>query len=475
VEASEEEEEEVDTEDEANDHAAAAAAAMGHSPMPPGGVSSRATGVILSKGDNTAPPDGTSTGSDSSHNNDLDVEMTNDSDDTSALPPKQGEGEKAKGEIIIPTGPTGTFPKANGTSEVGTSRKKNRKAPKFYCPFDLNERDFDENTPLHVAVVSRKLECVRLLLEAGANVNKKCDGSAPVHTAISLGALPGLANFAAECLALLITYGADLSVKDEAMHTPLYLAAMCNTPRSASLILHDPIGAATLNVRAERSGGRPLHACAKFDNKSPTAKIVSGAQHMENSCTAMVTRMLLSTPGIEVDPTNTYGRTPLHIAALRGNWAVARLLLHHGANPNTRDQKGDTPGALAMKRGMVVPSDLLPQLGNGNSVFQQRDLIMDPNSTTLILCHELCSLHRSCPPISRGGMIEEADPPPENVRRLHVLINDETGILRSTEFSSCAWETEARRAAMADVLKVTQIACSNTFQQTVPFIGSQLL
>lgn len=430
---------------------------MGHSPMPPGGISSRITGANPTKGDNKTPEDGNSTGSDGSHKDNLDVKMTTDSD--------EGEGKRANCEIITPTGPTGIFPTANGTSEIGTARSKPRKKlPKFYCPFDLNERDFDENTPLHVAILSRKLECVRLLLEAGANVHKKCDGSAPVHTAISLGALPGLSNFAAECLALLISYGADLSVKDESMHTPLYLAAMCNSPRSASLILHDSVGVATLNVRADRSGGRPLHACAKYDNKASTPKLVSGAQHTETSCTAMFTRMLLSTPGIEVDPTNTYGRTPLHIAALKGNWAVARLLLHQGANPNTKDQKGDTPGALAAKRGMVVPSDLLPQLGNGNSVFQQRDLIMDPNSTTLILCHELCSLHRSCPPIIRGGMIEEADPPPENVRRLHVLINDETGILRSSEFSGCAWETEARRAAIADVLKVTQLACSDTLR-----------
>jgi len=346
------------------------------------------------------------------------------------------------------------LPKVNGTSEKNPSKRKTRKASKYYCPYDLDERDFDENTPLHVAIHARKLDCVKLLLEAGANVHKKCDGSAPVHTAISIGAIPAHANFAAECLAVLINYGADLSVKDESMHTPLYLTAVCNLPRSASLILHDSVGLTTLNMRAERSGARPLHACAKFDKITQSSKAVVGAtlQQAEMGCSAMLTRMFLSTPGIEVDPTNSYGRTPLHTAALRGNWAVARLLLQHGADPNALDQKGDTPGKLASKRGMVVPSDLLPQLGN--SACQQRDLIMDPNLTTLIVCHELCSLHLSCAPISRGGTPEETDPPPENVRRLHVLISKETGILRSGEFSGCAWESEARRAAVSDVLKV---------------------
>ena len=45
------------------------------------------------------------------------------------------------------------------------------------------------------------------------------------------------------------------------------------------------------------------------------------------------------------------------------------------------------------------------------------------------------------------------DPPPENVRRLSVLIDEQSGILRSDEFAKVIWEGEARRAAIGDVLK----------------------
>ena len=456
---------------------------MGHSPAPPGMLRNPSSSALASDNDLQSAASGSSrascgkesenkaiasetvngTDADSQAAERHDNESSNEVEMQDAASPSAGVTDSFKGESVPPERKT---LKVNGNSESKPSlmkdgisstasskleKKKTQRAPKYYCPYDLDERDFDENTPLHVAIHARKIECVKLLLEAGANAHKKCDGSAPVHTAISMGAIPAHANFAAECLSLLISPGADLSVKDESLHTPLYLAAICNLPRCGSLILHDPNGLTTLNMRADRSGGRPLHACAKFDVRTHILKTSAGAP-TDAACPAMLTRMLLSTPGIEVDPTSTYGRTPLHIAASRGNWAVARLLLQHGANPNAVDQRGYTPGALAAKRGMVVPNDVLPQLGF--STYQQRDLIMDPNSNTLILCHELCSLHRSCPPISRGGMFEETDPPPENVRRLHVLINEDTGILRSDEFQGCAWETEARRAAMADVLKV---------------------
>jgi len=59
-------------------------------------------------------------------------------------------------------------------------------------------------------------------------------------------------------------------------------------------------------------------------------------------------------------------------------------------------------------------------------------------------------LHRTCPPMIRDG----SDPPPENVRRLHVLVDQHEGILRGGEFANCSWKDEARRAAIGDVLKV---------------------
>lgn len=371
-------------------------------------------------------------------------------------------------------------------------KKKKKKVITYYSPYDLNERDEDENTPLHVAVHTCKLEHVKLLLEAGGSSSRKCDGSFPVHTAISMGAIAKHADFAHDCVALLVGHGADLSLKDDSFHTPLYLACEMNLPKVVSFILSDSEGMSTLNARSDRSGGRPLHAAAKYDVKSspsgartsnsatrpaahhPDGSITHSAHHVPGISTgadaaskpmalsraqsadslAPVTQMLLSQTGVEVDAPNMQGHTPLHVACSRGNWPVVRLLLNSKASTTVEDKRGFTPGQLANKRGIPVPNDLVSVLGEGPSTVAiltpPRDLIVDPNSTTFLISHELCMLHRSCPPIRRDtGM----DPPPENIRRLHVLVNEKDGILRSGEFGRMVWQNHARRAAISDVLR----------------------
>ncbi len=48
-----------------------------------------------------------------------------------------------------------------------------------------------------------------------------------------------------------------------------------------------------------------------------------------------------------------YGRTPLHTAAYEGRFDVVKLLLEHGADPNTQDKDGRTPLHWAALRGLV--------------------------------------------------------------------------------------------------------------------------
>ena len=385
--------------------------------------------------------------------------------------------------------------------DMGDASKETGKL--YACPYNINERDTDENTALHVAIHARKLEHVKLLVQMGASVHKKSDGSSPIHTAISIGSIPKHSQFAYECVVFLAENGADLAAKDEALHTPLYLACMHNLPKIAEFILSSEAGASTLNYRADRMQGRALHVAAKFDFSTPAAglstavapghpripqlhhpdgTIVSSQHHIPgyagqsepgpsagkhgppstgpksvgttNGSETQVTKILLCTPGIEVDAINSVGQTPLHVACARGNWNAVRLLQQAGASLDIADRRGYTPGQLAHKRGMLIPLDLLEMLGgppSSGNIAPPRDLIVDPNSSTLLMTHELCILHRTCPPIRRNPHDE---PPPENVRRLTVLVDEDSGILRTGEFGPCAWESEARRAAMVDILKV---------------------
>ena len=375
------------------------------------------------------------------------------------------------------------------------------KKQRFYCPHNLNERDEDENTPIHVAIHAAKLEHVELLCKAGASLHKKCDGSPPLHLAISMGAIPHHRQFAIDCFKILHNHEADLAAKDDALHTPLSLACMYNIPEIVAYILATEVGLATLNIRADRGQGRALHAAAKFDTiHAPRIRSANGngrvahihhpdgslvnAMHripaaypgkqankssfpevQENPDQESITELLLKASDIEIDAQNSVGQTPLHVACARGNWNVVRMLLEHGASPNIADRRGFTPGQHAHKRGMPIPNDLMETLGGPPSsgvIPPSRDLIVDPDNNTLILTHELCVLHRTCPPIRRNSSDE---PPPENVRRLHVLIDKETGILRTEEFGRCKWENETRRAAMADVLKCHEYSYVETISQ----------
>jgi ankyrin repeat protein len=491
--------------DENDSSAAAHAAAIGHSPQP---ISQRvlatakdgapivdATARELENGEEYLSFDGVEGGRSSAAQA---MEMDPVAD---ALKTK----EESQGMLVDAEVADAKFSKKEkdmSTDETkesdGVAVPPKAKKERYYCPYNLNERDNDENTPLHVAIHARKLEHVKLLLDAGASVHKKSDGSPPVHAAISVGSVPHNSDFALECVKALSDKGADMAAKDDALHTPLYLACMHNLPQIVELLLSTDAGSSTLNARADRSQGRALHAAAKFDAttasrrqtsiasshgrvghlRHPDGTVTNSLHHIPGfpgkqadrsllgvsslsslSSDAIVTQLLLQTPGIEVDAQNSVGQTPLHVACARGNWNAARLLLKAGANPDIADRRGFSPGQHAHKRGMPIPNDLIETLGGPPSsgiVPPPRDLIVDPHGNTLLISHELCGLHRTCPPILRDSTEE---PPPENVRRLQVLVDQDTGILRTGEFSRCNWESEGRRAALVDVLKVSFRHC----------------
>ncbi len=54
-----------------------------------------------------------------------------------------------------------------------------------------------------------------------------------------------------------------------------------------------------------------------------------------------VAQLLLSVEGVDVNIGNQLGNTPLHIAAMKGNEKMARLLLEKGADPNIKNLSGD--------------------------------------------------------------------------------------------------------------------------------------
>ncbi|KAL4715914.1 hypothetical protein ACJJTC_013214 [Scirpophaga incertulas] len=184
-------------------------------------------------------------------------------------------------------------------------------------------------TPLHVAASLGSASCMKLLLDAGADVRAALGpGKA---TALHLAAEDGHA----ECARLLLDHGARIDWPNLRGQTPLHLAALAQSVEVVELLV-----SRRANVKARDGDGRsPLHGA-----------IVRGARACD------VARLLLSV-GADPNTPDNFGYTPLHIAALNEFSACVLLLLDYGGDVTLRTNGGVSALSFIVRR---VP-DVVPQ------------------------------------------------------------------------------------------------------------------
>lgn len=68
---------------------------------------------------------------------------------------------------------------------------------------------------------------------------------------------------------------------------------------------------------------------------------------------------LAETEGLENRDRNLDGKTPLMVAASKGDTKMLKVLLQHGASALARDQHGDTALLLAARKGQVEAVEML--------------------------------------------------------------------------------------------------------------------
>lgn len=56
-----------------------------------------------------------------------------------------------------------------------------------------------------------------------------------------------------------------------------------------------------------------------------------------------IVKELLLHPDIQIEALSSIGRTPLHLASIRGYTKIVRLLVSNGANVNVKDNDENTP------------------------------------------------------------------------------------------------------------------------------------
>ena len=189
---------------------------------------------------------------------------------------------------------------------------------------DVNSRDEDDMTPLHIAAASPdSLHLVELFLSRGCDVCAEDDRE---RTALHL-ACSRTDSIIAE-LELLIFHGSDINASDEDGWTPLHNAVENENLEATKLLLKH--GA---DVCAEDDHGRTaLHlACSR------TVPIIAELE-------------LLILHGSDINVGDTDGRTPLHNVVLHDNLEATKLLLKHGADVCAKDNYKRTALHLACLR-----------------------------------------------------------------------------------------------------------------------------
>ena len=106
------------------------------------------------------------------------------------------------------------------------------------------------------ADAAARLACMKLLLEAGAEPERKVYGRSALHLACACAALPALAPFAAKAVGLLLSHGAKMTQPDACGKTALHYAAV-GLGSLELLLAH--AGGAEAAALVDRSGATPLH------------------------------------------------------------------------------------------------------------------------------------------------------------------------------------------------------------------------
>ena len=157
-------------------------------------------------------------------------------------------------------------------------------------------------TPLHVSAEYEHLDFLRMLLEAGAETDKAdFVGRVALHYA-SWGRRDGLG-----CLRLLLQAGADKNKGDTMGLTPLHVAADCGYLDCLQLLLEAGADKKKVNM----FGDTPLHQAARVG-------------HLD------CLRLLLEA-GADASARNKVGETPFDIAEAHNNKEAAALLRQHAA------------------------------------------------------------------------------------------------------------------------------------------------
>ncbi|XP_065201380.1 rabankyrin-5 [Planococcus citri] len=185
---------------------------------------------------------------------------------------------------------------------------------------------FDLQTPLHLCCSWGLEATVQALIEHGADVNvKDAESKTPLHVAV-YNRYPAIINL------LLCHPAIDVSLleRDKSGLTPFATALTCRNDKAAQAILQ-----------------KLPSAAEQFDNKG------RNFLHMAIQKDDIESILFLLSIHVDVNSRvqNSEQTTPLHLAAKNGNEMLVRSLILAGARVNDRDASGQTALHIASRAG----------------------------------------------------------------------------------------------------------------------------
>ncbi|KAK9870480.1 hypothetical protein WA026_008038 [Henosepilachna vigintioctopunctata] len=187
----------------------------------------------------------------------------------------------------------------------------------------------NKNSLLHIAVRENQPDEVKKLIAEGAEINcRDINSSTPLHIAAEGGDIE-IAN-------ILLEFDADVLAKDNYGRTVLDTAFWNGNEQLILTLLNKTND---VNISTNNRNDTPLHLAVEL-------------------CSHELVDWLLG-HGAHVNAKKYRGKTPLHLASSRGDGEIVMSLLHFGADFNIKDDEGDTAFLIASRQGKESVVDIL--------------------------------------------------------------------------------------------------------------------
>ena len=186
---------------------------------------------------------------------------------------------------------------------------------------DINRKTELHRNALSLAISSKNIACVKLVIEHGLNVNEKCtaNGMTPLHEALSIGS--------DEIAALLIEKKADINKKTENGRNALSLAIRSKNIACVKLVIKHGLN---VNEKCTANGITPLLEALSI-------------------CFDEIAALLIE-EGADINRKTEDGRNALSLAIDPGNISCVKLVIEHGLNVNEKcTADGMTPLMCAVE------------------------------------------------------------------------------------------------------------------------------